>query len=67
MPGGQVPKAGTLFRNPVLADTWERLLREAESVGSDREAQIEAARKAWYQGFVAAEIEALYRRAYREG
>jgi len=66
MPGGQVPKAGTLFRNPTLADTWERLLREAESVGGDREAQIEAARKAWYQGFVAAEIEAFSRKPHRD-
>ena len=66
LPGGQVPKAGTLFRNPVLADTWERLLREAESVGSDREAQIDAARKAWYQGFVAAEIEAFSRKPHRD-
>ncbi|MEV6603414.1 gamma-glutamyltransferase family protein [Kutzneria sp. NPDC051319] len=66
MPGGEVPKAGTLFRNPVLADTWERLLREAESVGGDREAQIEAARRAWYQGFVAAEIEAFSRKPHRD-
>ena len=66
LPGGQVPKAGTLFRNPMLADTWERLLREAESVGSEREAQIDAARKAWYQGFVAAEIEAFSRKPHRD-
>jgi gamma-glutamyltranspeptidase/glutathione hydrolase len=66
LPGGQVPKAGTLFRNPVLADTWERLLREAESVGGEREAQIDAARKAWYQGFVAEEIEAFSRKPHRD-
>jgi gamma-glutamyltranspeptidase / glutathione hydrolase len=66
LPGGEVPKAGTLFRNPVLADTWERLLREAESVGADREAQIDAARKAWYQGFVAEEIEAFSRKPHRD-
>jgi gamma-glutamyltranspeptidase/glutathione hydrolase len=66
LPGGQVPKAGTRFRNPVLAVTWERLLREAESVGAEREAQIEAARKAWYQGFVAAEIEAFSRKPHRD-
>ena len=66
LPGGEVPKAGTLFRNPALADTWERLLREAESVGGDREAQIDAARKAWYQGFVAEEIEAFSRKPHRD-
>jgi gamma-glutamyltranspeptidase/glutathione hydrolase len=66
LPGGEVPKAGALFRNPALADTWERLLREAESVGGEREAQIEAARKAWYQGFVAEEIEAFSRKPHRD-
>ena len=29
LPGGSVPKAGTLFRNEQLADFWDRLLREA--------------------------------------
>ena len=51
-PGGSVPEPGSVLRNPVLADTWERLLGEAESV-SGREAQIDAARRAWSQGFVA--------------
>ena len=26
LPGGSAPEAGSLFRNPQLADTWERLL-----------------------------------------
>ena len=51
LPGGRVPQAGALFANPTLADTYERILREA--VGGTREARIEAARNAWYQGFVA--------------
>ncbi|MEM8657598.1 MAG: gamma-glutamyltransferase, partial [Pseudomonadota bacterium] len=42
-PGGQVPAADALFCNPALADTWERLLTEAEAA-TGREAQIEAAR-----------------------
>ncbi len=50
------PVAGGLYANPTLADTWERLLREAESAGHDRVAQIEAARNAWYGGFVAEAI-----------
>ena len=33
LPNGQVPAAGTIFRNPVLADTYERLVREAEADG----------------------------------
>ncbi|HEY0638221.1 MAG TPA: gamma-glutamyltransferase [Pseudonocardiaceae bacterium] len=56
-----VPAAGALFRLPALADTWERLLREAEAAGGDREAQLEAARLAWYEGFVAEAIEAFCR------
>ena len=50
------PVAGGLYANPTLADTWERLLREAESAGHDRVAQIEAARNAWYGGFIAEAI-----------
>jgi gamma-glutamyltranspeptidase/glutathione hydrolase len=57
-PGGRAPSTDELFRNPVLADTWERLLREAEAK-SGREAQIEAARDAFYRGFVAEEIDAF--------
>ncbi|HEY0804884.1 MAG TPA: gamma-glutamyltransferase [Pseudonocardiaceae bacterium] len=53
-------------RNPVLADTWERLLAEAERAGSDREAQIDAARRAWSQGFVAEAIDAFCRKAFRD-
>lgn len=55
--GGKAPAAGSLFQNPALADTYERLLSEAEAAGADRERQIEAARKAWYQGFVAEAID----------
>jgi gamma-glutamyltranspeptidase / glutathione hydrolase len=55
-PGGALPQAGALFRNPQLADTWERVLSEAETV-SGREAQIEAARKAFYSGFIAEAID----------
>jgi gamma-glutamyltranspeptidase/glutathione hydrolase len=50
------PVAGGLYANPTLADTWERLLREAESAGPDRVAQIDAARNTWYGGFVAEAI-----------
>ena len=54
--GGSVPKTGDLYRNPALAETWTRLLDEAEAAGSDRVAQIDAARACWYDGFVAEEI-----------
>src|SRR3954447_3017481 len=46
-----VPAAGSLFRNRDLAATWRRVLDEAGEVG--REAVIDAARGAFYRGFVA--------------
>ncbi len=58
--------ASVRHRNPVLADTWERLLAEAESAGSDRAAQIDAARAAWSRGFVAEAIDAFCRNAFRD-
>ena len=51
-----VPVAGTRFANPLLAGTYQRILAEAEAAGPDREAQIEAARRAFYDGFVAEAI-----------
>jgi gamma-glutamyltranspeptidase/glutathione hydrolase len=54
---GGGPEPGGLYANPALADTYERLVREAEAAGSDREAQIEAARDAWYRGFIAEAID----------
>jgi len=58
------PVAGGLYANPTLADTWEKLLREAEAAGHDRLAQIEAARSAWYGGFVAEAIDSFLRGTY---
>lgn len=57
LPNGEPPAAGTLFRNPTLAATYRRLLSEAQAVGGGREAQIEAARRAWREGFVAEAID----------
>ena len=57
-----VPKANSLFRNPELARTYERILDEAEAATSDREGQIEAAHRAFYRGFVAEAIEAHCRK-----
>ena len=48
---------GGLYRNPTLAETYERVVREAEAASGDRERQIEAARDAWYRGFVAEAID----------
>ncbi|EJB05074.1 gamma-glutamyltransferase [Rhizobium leguminosarum bv. trifolii WSM597] len=57
LPGGSVPAAQANFRNPVLAETWKRVIAEAEAK-SGREAQVEAARDAFYRGFIAEKIEA---------
>ncbi len=54
--GGGVPAPGTRFANPALAATYRRILAEAEAASGDRDEQIEAARRAWYDGFVAEEI-----------
>jgi gamma-glutamyltranspeptidase / glutathione hydrolase len=51
-----VPAPGARFANPALAAVYERILAEAEKAGPDREAQIEAARRAFYEGFVAETI-----------
>ncbi|WKX73216.1 gamma-glutamyltransferase family protein [Streptomyces sp. XD-27] len=53
LPGGRPPAPGRLFTNPALAATWRRLLAEAESAGSGRERQIDAARRVWREGFIA--------------
>ena len=56
LPGGVAPAPKSLFCNPVLADTYDRILSEAEAA-KGREAQIEAARRAIYEGFVAEAID----------
>jgi gamma-glutamyltranspeptidase/glutathione hydrolase len=61
LPGGQAPREGALFRNPAYAETYLRLLREAEAGGGGREAEIERARRAWSQGFVAEAIDTFCR------
>jgi gamma-glutamyltranspeptidase / glutathione hydrolase len=58
-PDGAPPTAGRLFRNPVLASTYRRLLDAAR--GPSREAQIDAALAAWYTGFVAEAIDEFSR------
>ncbi len=61
LPNNEVPKPGTLFTNKTLSETYARILKEAESAGSDRVAQIEAARRAWSKGFVAEAIDKFCR------
>src|SRR5205823_11096451 len=59
-----VPGERELFRNPELAATYRRVVEEAEARGGSREAEIDAARDAFYRGFVA---EALVRFSRERG
>ena len=65
LPGGNPPVPGRLFRNPALAATYRRVLEAATADGGakghGREHQIEAARDAWYRGFVAETIDRFCR------
>ena len=61
LPNNAVPATGTLFANKTLAATYMRILKEAESTGGDRAAQIERARKTWSRGFVAEAIDRFCR------
>jgi gamma-glutamyltranspeptidase/glutathione hydrolase len=45
-----VPQPGSRFRNPQLAATWRRLLEESGG-------EVEGARRVFYEGFVADEID----------
>jgi gamma-glutamyltranspeptidase / glutathione hydrolase len=51
--GGGPPRPGARFTNPDLASTYRRVLDEAKAAGGDRLRGIEAARRAFYEGFVA--------------
>ena len=66
LPGGRLPAVGSRFINRAWATTLERLVGEAESRGTDREAQIEAAREIWREGFVAETIDAFSRIPFRD-
>ena len=63
LPGGSAAAPGARFANPALAAAYGRLLAEAEAASADRSAQIEAARRVFYEGFVAAAIAEFLARA----
>ncbi|MEP4036587.1 gamma-glutamyltransferase family protein [Pseudophaeobacter sp.] len=55
-PDGTAPAPNSNFKNPDLARTYQRLVDLGEAGGEDRVAQIDAARSAWAEGFVAEAI-----------
>lgn len=60
LPNGSAPRAGTLFRNTALAETYERIATDSLS-DSSRESQIENARALWREGLVADRIDTFCR------
>jgi gamma-glutamyltranspeptidase/glutathione hydrolase len=54
--GGKPPQPGSLFANPAMAETYARILAEAEAGGGSREAVIDRARAIWAKGWVAQAI-----------
>ena len=66
MPDGKPAQPDVLFANPAYATTLERLVSEGEAAGPSREAQIDGARRAWREGFVAEAVDAFSRKAYRD-
>lgn len=63
---GRPPAPGEMVTNPAYADTLRRLVDAGRAAGPDREAQIEAARRAWREGFVAEAIDAFSRLPFRD-
>ncbi|MGH3132829.1 MAG: gamma-glutamyltransferase family protein [Gaiellaceae bacterium] len=49
------PEVGSLVRNPALAATYRRIVEESR--GGSREDELDRARDAFYEGFVAEEID----------
>ncbi|NBC31993.1 MAG: gamma-glutamyltransferase family protein [Alphaproteobacteria bacterium] len=60
LPAGAPPQPGGLARNPMLAHTYKRILADS-STRDGREARIEAARRLWYEGFVAEAVDRFCR------
>jgi gamma-glutamyltranspeptidase/glutathione hydrolase len=66
IPRGRLPGAWERVANPAYADVLDRLVGEGEAAGPGREAQYDAARRAWGEGFVAEAIDAFQRRPFQD-
>ncbi|MGW1347031.1 gamma-glutamyltransferase family protein [Kribbella sp. NPDC002412] len=62
--GGRPPSG--MFRNEAYAATLEKLVVEGEAAGADRQVQVERARKAWREGFVAEAVDKFSRLPHRD-
>src|SRR4051794_5908930 len=61
-----VPRPWQLVMNFEHAATLERLVAEGEAAGAGREAEYDAARRAWGEGFVAEALDAFSRLPFRD-
>ena len=61
LPGGKPPTPGTIFSNPVMAETYARVVAEADAGGGSREARIDRARRIWSEGWIAERIDTFMR------
>ncbi|ODV41845.1 gamma-glutamyltransferase [Cupriavidus sp. UYMMa02A] len=64
LPGGKVPRPGSLHTLPALAATYTRIVDEAQQRSQTREGQIDEALDCWYRGFVAREIDSYCRNTH---
>ena len=63
LPQGRLPEVGTIFRNPDLAQTFERLLEaERRAASQGRTVGLKAAREAFYTGDIAHQIATFVQR-----
>ena len=67
LPGGAAPMPGHKVAQPAIADAYTQILDAAEAPGRTREAEIEAARAAWYEGFVAEAVDQFHRTEQNDG
>jgi gamma-glutamyltranspeptidase/glutathione hydrolase len=60
LPHNEPPSAGSTFSNAALAATYQELIKIGEDASSDRCMQIEAARAAFYKGYIAEKIDKFF-------
>lgn len=61
LPGGSVPPAGSIIRNPGLARTYRNIVTASHAQSPDRDTQIELAREYFYCGPIAEAVDRFAR------